>query len=163
MICMGTLSKAYGAIGGFIATEGYLAEILRYACTAYGFTSTLPPDQAAAVSEAIDMAADEPQRRRRLWDNQKYFVRGMDKLGYNLVSRASCILPVLIGDDAICEQYSQTLLEHGFHVDSILFPAVGKDQSRLRFIMNANHTREQIDSLLAVMKDLKSSPMAMKS
>jgi 7-keto-8-aminopelargonate synthetase-like enzyme len=85
----------------------------------------------------------------------------MDKLGYNLISRVSCILPVLIGDDTLCEQYSQALDAHGFHVDSIIFPAVGTHQARLRFIMNANHTREQIDRLLAVMKDLKSLPMTM--
>jgi 7-keto-8-aminopelargonate synthetase-like enzyme len=66
LICMGTLSKAYGAIGGFIATEKYICDILRFGCSAYGFTSTLPPDQAFAVSEAMDMVIDEPQRRQRL-------------------------------------------------------------------------------------------------
>src|SRR5262249_15411421 len=63
LIHMGTLSKAYGAIGGFVATNAAIAEILRLSCSAYGFTSTLPPDQALAVSEAIDAVQDEPKRR----------------------------------------------------------------------------------------------------
>jgi glycine C-acetyltransferase len=69
LIYMGTLSKAYGAIGGFIATEQHIAEMLRLTSAAYGFTSTLPPSQAVAVIEAMDMVRDEPERRRRLWEN----------------------------------------------------------------------------------------------
>ena len=81
IIHMGTLSKAYGCIGGFVATESYIAQILRFGCSAFGFTSTLPPDQAAAVLEAIDMVTDEPERRARLWDNQRYFVSRMHERG----------------------------------------------------------------------------------
>ena len=65
MIYMGTLSKAYGGIGGFIATEAHIARIIRLACSAYGFTSAIPPDQAVALSEAVDMVVDEPERRAR--------------------------------------------------------------------------------------------------
>jgi 8-amino-7-oxononanoate synthase len=155
LICMGTLSKAYGAIGGFIATDQYLVDILRLTCSAYGFTSTLPPDQACAVLEAMDIVLDEPQRRQRLWENQRYFVAEIDKLGYPLISRSTCLLPVMIGDESLCEWYSEQLYRRGFHVDSILFPAVPKGRSRLRFMMNANHTRPQLDALLGAMKELR--------
>jgi glycine C-acetyltransferase len=155
LISMGTLSKAYGAIGGFIATEKYIADILRFTCTAYGFTSTLPPDQAYAVSEAMDVIADEPERRRRLWDNQRYFVARMDKQGYRLISRNTPIVPVLLGDETLCEKYSHKLEESGVHVDAISFPAVPLGQSRLRFMMNANHTKDQIDKALDLMDELK--------
>lgn len=157
LICMGTLSKAYGAIGGFVATERYLADILRFTCTAYGYTSTLPPDQAFAVSEAMDIVQDEPQRLQRLWANQRRFVAEMDTMGLPMISRSTCIVPVMIGQESLCEVYSQRLEQHGFHVDSILFPAVPKNQSRLRFILNANHTAEQIDRLLAVLRELRST------
>lgn len=157
LICMGTLSKAYGAIGGFVAAESWVAEVLRLTCSAYGFTSTLPPDQAFAVSEAVDMVQDEPERRERLWANQRYFVQAMDDLGYRLLSRTTPIVPVWIGDEADCLQASQRLDDAGFHVDAIVFPAVPRNQSRLRFSMNANHTKKQIDRLLGVMAELQSS------
>lgn len=151
MIHMGTLSKAYGAIGGFIATEDYITDILRLSCSAYGFTSTLPPDQAYAVSEAIDMVLDEPERRQRLWDNQRYFVSRVEKLGYRLASKETPIIPVLIGDEQQCDRFALMLKQEGFHVDAVKFPAVPLKQARLRFIMNANHTREQIDRLVDVL------------
>jgi 8-amino-7-oxononanoate synthase len=151
LIQMGTLSKAYGAIGGFIATESYIAEILKMSCSAFGFTSTLPPDQVFAVSEAIDMSRDEPERRQRLWDNQRYFAAKLEKLGYHLISKLTPIIPVLIGDERKCDRFSWKLKEQGFHVDAVKFPAVGIKQSRLRFIMNANHTRGQIDKLVDVL------------
>lgn len=151
LICMGTLSKAYGAIGGFIASEHYLVDLLRFGCSAYSFTSTLPPDQAVAVLEAINMVTDEPARRQRLWENQRYFVSRMDALGFPLLARETPIVPMLIGDEAACESLSQLLAARGYHVDSIVFPAVAKNRARLRFMMNANHTREQIDGLLDVL------------
>lgn len=154
LIQMGTLSKAYGAIGGFIATESHITEILRLTCSAYGFTSTLPPDQAFAVSEAIDMSRDEPRRRQRLWDNQRYFVSRVEKLGFHLISRATPIVPVLIGDERECDRFARALKEEGFHVDAVKFPAVGLKQSRLRFIMNANHTHGQIDRLVEILGTL---------
>jgi glycine C-acetyltransferase len=157
LICMGTLSKAYGAIGGFVATEKYMGDMIRLTCTAYGFTSTLPPDQACAVSEAMDIVLDEPQRLQRLWENQRYFVVEMDRLRYTLVSRSTCIVPVLIGNEPLCEWFSERLEERGFHVDSVLFPGVPKGQARLRFVMNANHTRKQIDELLGVLGELRNT------
>ena len=157
LICMGTLSKAYGAIGGFIAAESWVVEVLRLTCSAYGFTSTLPPDQAFAVSEAVEMVRDEPERRERLWANQRYFIQAMDDLGFQLLSRATPIVPVWIGDETDCLQVSRRLDEAGFHVDAIVFPAVPKNRSRLRFSMNSNHTKQQIDRLAGVMSELGGS------
>ncbi|WP_325328829.1 pyridoxal phosphate-dependent aminotransferase family protein [Sulfuricella sp.] len=154
LIQMGTLSKAYGAIGGFIATESHISEILRLTSSAYGFTSTLPPDQAFAVSEAIDMSLDEPERRKRLWDNQRYFVSRVEKLGYHIVSKATPIVPIFIGDERECDRIAALLKDEGIHVDAVKFPAVGLKQSRLRFIMNANHTRAQIDKLVGILESL---------
>jgi 7-keto-8-aminopelargonate synthetase-like enzyme len=153
LISMGTLSKAYGAIGGFIATENYISETLRFTSSAYGFTSTMPPDQAFAVSTALDIVKDEPQRRERLWDNQRYFVKKVQELEMPLVSTETCIVPVLIGDEEKCERSAYTLSESGFHVDSILYPAVKRGKARLRFNMNAHHTREQIDSVVDALKE----------
>jgi len=151
IIQMGTLSKAYGCIGGFVATEAYVADILRIGCSAYGFTSTLPPDQAACVLEAIDMVVDEPERRQRLWRNQRCFVTRLQSCGVTPLSTATPIVPVHIGDEDECMRVASGMRASGFHVDAIMFPAIAPNQSRLRFMMNANHTTEQIDGAVTVL------------
>lgn len=148
IIHMGTLSKAYGCIGGFVATEPYIAQILRFGCSAFGFTSTLPPDQAAAVLEAIEMVTDEPDRRQRLWDNQRTFVSCLRARGIMPLSAETPIVPVHVGDEVACDRVATALRDAGFHVDAIVFPAIAPGQARLRFIMNAHHTTEQIEGVV---------------
>jgi glycine C-acetyltransferase len=151
IIHLGTLSKAYGCIGGFVATESYIAQILRFGCSAFGFTSTLPPDQAAAVLEAIDMVTDEPERRTRLWQNQRYFVSRLATQGIVPLSTDTPIVPVHVGDEGECVRIAGGLRDAGFHVDAIVFPAIGTGQSRLRFILNAHHTTAQIDGVVGAL------------
>jgi glycine C-acetyltransferase len=152
LIHMGTLSKAYGAIGGFVATEKCVADVLRLTSLAYGFTSTLPPSQTTAVSEALDMVAEEPERRERLWENQRHFVARMSPLGYTLVSTATPIVPIMIGSNALAECFSQLLRVEGIHVDAVKFPAVPINKARLRIQLNAGHTLAQIDYLVDVLE-----------
>ena len=159
LVQMGTLSKAYGAIGGFVATEAYVAEILRFGCSAFGFTSTIPPDQAAAVLEAIDIVTDEPERRARLWENQAYFVACLHEHGIMPTSTATPIVPVAVSDDAACVAIAVGLREAGFHVDPIVFPAIAPGQSRLRFMLNAHHTRDQIDGVVSELASLMPEPL----
>ena len=154
IIHMGTLSKAYGCIGGFVATEAHVVDILRFGCSAFGFTSTLPPDQAAALLEAITMVRDEPERRERLWSNQRYFVDRMINAGFSLRSTATPIVPLDVGDERDCEMLAAALRDGGVHVDAIMFPAVPAGQSRLRFILNANHTTAQIDRVVDALSAL---------
>lgn len=154
IIHMGTLSKAYGSIGGFVATESYVAEILRLGCSAYGFTSTLPPDQAAAVLEAIDMVQDEPERRRQLWENQQLFVQRMEEAGFPLACTQTPIVPLHVGDEAECARLAAGLRERGIHVDAIMFPAIARGQSRLRFIMNAGHSSAHVDLVIRSLEEL---------
>jgi glycine C-acetyltransferase len=153
---MGTLSKALGAIGGFVALEKEMADVLRLTSSAYGFTCPPPPDQAAALLAALDLLEEEPQRRARLWDNQRYFVERMRPLGYALTSTATPIVPVLIGDAERCQRFQRALRAEGFHVDAIQFPAVPVGQARLRFMLNAAHTHAQIDRVVEVMGRLAS-------
>ena len=156
IIHMGTLSKAYGCIGGFVATDEHVTRILRLGCPAWGFTSTLPPDQAAAVIEAIDIVRDEPERRMRLWENQRYFVERMLAAGFELPARDTPIVPLVVGDETECARLAAGLRVVGIHVDAIMFPAVPVGQSRLRFIMNAHHTAAHIDRVVATLQSLVS-------
>jgi glycine C-acetyltransferase len=152
LIYMATLSKAYGSIGGYIAAHGLITEVLRMSCPAYGFTATLPPDQAMVISTAFDVVRDEPQRRQRLWDNHRYFVERMADLNYRLVSTQTPIVPLWLGDEAKAEQLALAIRAEGIHVDFIKFPAVPIKSARLRIQMNAGHRQEDIDHLIEVLK-----------
>jgi 8-amino-7-oxononanoate synthase len=152
LIYMATLSKAFGSIGGYIAANGLITEILRITCPAYGFTATLPPDQAMVISEAIDVVRDEPERRQRLWDNQRYFVKRMAALNYRLLSTETPIVPLWLGDEAKIAQLALAIRKEGIHVDAIRFPAVSINSARLRIQLNAGHRREDIDHLVEVLR-----------
>jgi 8-amino-7-oxononanoate synthase len=152
LIYMATLSKAYGSIGGYVASHALITEILRMSCPAYGFTATLPPDRAMVISTAIDVVRDEPERRRRLWDNQRYFVKRMADLSFRLVSTETPIVPIWLGDEDRTQQLALAVRAEGIHVDSIRFPAVPIKSARLRIQLNAGHRREQIDHLVDVLK-----------
>lgn len=160
IIQMGTLSKAFGAIGGFVAVDREMADVIRLTSSAYGFTCPPPPDQASALIAALDLLSEEPQRRQKLWKNQRYFIERMRPLGYHLVSTETAIVPVLIGEAQLCIRYVEALRNAGIHVDAVQFPAVPLGQARLRFMMNAAHTKAQIDRVVAVMKDVDVGSMA---
>ncbi len=151
---MGTLSKALGALGGFVAVEREVANVLRLTSSAYGYTCPPPPNQAAAALAALDLLREEPQRRQRLWDNQRYFIDKMAPLGYTILSTQTAILPVLVGEAETCQRYAIALRKEGIQVDAVQFPAAPVGQARLRFVMNAGHTRAQIDHLVGVMARL---------
>ncbi len=152
LIYMATLSKAYGSIGGYVAATGLITEILRMSSAAYGFTATLPPDQAMIISTAIDVVRDEPERRRQLWANQRYFVRRMADLNYKLVATQTPIVPIWLGDDAKADKLALAIRAEGIHVDAIRFPAVPLNSARLRIQMNAGHSRADIDHLIDVLR-----------
>ena len=152
LIYMATLSKAYGSIGGYIASHALITEILRMSCPAYGFTATLPPDQAMVISTAIDVVRDEPGRRARLWENQRYFVKRMADLCFRLVSTETPIVPIWLGDEERTQELALVLRAEGIHVDAIQFPAVSLKSARLRIQLNAGHRREDIDLLVDILE-----------
>jgi glycine C-acetyltransferase len=152
LIYMATFSKAYGSIGGYVAANRLITEILRMSSAAYGFTATLPPDQAMIISTAIDVVRDEPERRRRLWANQRYFVERMADLNYKLVATETPIVPIWLGKDAKAEKLALAIRAEGIHVDAIRFPAVPLNSARLRIQLNAGHRREDIDHLVEILR-----------
>ena len=155
IIYMGTLSKAYGAIGGFVAASPHIIEVLRLVSPAHGFTSAMPPDQIAAVETAMDIVADEPERRVRLWANQRYLLSKLDELCCAVVSRSTPIVPLLVRDEMAAVRLSTILRKMGIHVDAIKFPAVPLGSARIRIQLNACHTKLQIDNLIAALEQNK--------
>jgi hypothetical protein len=95
---------------------------------------------------------DEPERRQRLWDNQRYFVKRMADLNYRLVSTETPIVPIWLGDEEKAEHLARAIREEGMHVDAVRFPAVPIKSARIRIQLNAGHRSEDIDHLLEVLK-----------
>ena len=104
------------------------------------------------ISTAIDIVKDEPERRRRLWDNQRYFVKRMAALNYRLVSTDTPIVPIWLGEDEKTQQLAAAVRAEGLHVDAIKFPAVPLKSGRLRIQLNAGHRREDIDRLVDILE-----------
>jgi 7-keto-8-aminopelargonate synthetase-like enzyme len=97
---------------------------------------------------------DEPERRKHLWQNQRRFVTQLTARGLTPLSTCTPIVPVHVGDEAACRRVAAGMRVAGFHVDAIMFPAIAAGQSRLRFILNAHHTAEQIDAAIEVLRAL---------
>ncbi|MGC9540720.1 aminotransferase class I/II-fold pyridoxal phosphate-dependent enzyme [Streptomyces sp. UG1] len=149
---MGTLSKALGSLGGYIAARGPLIEYLRFTAPLHIFSTGISPANTAAALEAIRVVRDDPRRVARVRRLAEHFrdearARGLD-IG---VSRASAVIPVIIGDWEKTMALSNTLLERGVNVMPIGYPAVARDECRLRFFINADHSEEDLEHSLDIL------------
>ncbi|WP_435214784.1 aminotransferase class I/II-fold pyridoxal phosphate-dependent enzyme [Streptomyces sp. bgisy034] len=149
---MGTLSKALGSLGGYIAARGPLIEYLRFTAPLHIFSTGISPANTAAALEAIRVVRDDPQRVARVRRLAEHFrdearARGLD-IG---VSRASAVIPVIVGDWEKTMALSNTLLQRGVNVMPIGYPAVARDECRLRFFINADHSEEDLEHSLDIL------------
>jgi 7-keto-8-aminopelargonate synthetase-like enzyme len=142
---MGTLSKALASGGGYIAGERGLIEYLRYLAPGFIFSVGLsPPDTAAAIA-ALDILEREPDRPRQLRERAKLFRQLARGIGLQVGGdEGAPVVSLVIGEDEVCMQLSLRLLERGIHVQPIVYPAVPRNTSRLRFFITIDHTEEQI-------------------
>jgi 8-amino-7-oxononanoate synthase len=152
---MGTLGKALGGFGAYVAGSRGLRELLINRCRSFIFTTALPPAVMAMALAALDLVQREPQRRAALWANCRRLNQGLTKLGFELGSSESPILPLMVGDAKKCMELSERLLEHGVFAQGIRPPTVPPGTSRLRITLMATHTEEQIDRALSAFKELK--------
>jgi glycine C-acetyltransferase len=151
-IDMGTLSKAFGCIGGYIAGSQELREYLINSARSFIFTTAHPPCVTAAIMEAIKMIQDEPQHLKKLWDNTKYFKEGLMDLGFDTGSSQTPITPVIVGESSTAQELSKRMFDEGVFVKPIVYPLVAKDKARVRTIVTAQHTREDLDFCLEKFK-----------
>jgi glycine C-acetyltransferase len=149
LVQMGTLGKALGSFGAYIAGSAALRELLINRCRSFIFTTSLPPAVMAMGVAAIDLIQREPQRRRALRDNCARIRDGLSRLGYLLDSRSQ-ILPLMIGDATACMRLSEQLLDRGVYAQGIRPPTVPPGTSRLRITLMATHTYDQINRALEV-------------
>jgi len=149
-IQVGTLSKAIGALGGYVAGSRTLIDYLYHRARPFLFSTSHPPAVAAACIAAIDVLEQEPHIIDRLWDNTKFFKAGLQALGFNTGVSESPITPVIVGDGALAMKLSDRLFERGVFAQGIAFPTVARDKARVRTIVTATHTRGELQFALDV-------------
>ena len=142
---MGTFSKAYGVVGGHISGSEDLVRFALNKSRTWLLSGSHPPAVAAACTAAIDVLEQEPEHVRSLWDNTNYFKKAMGQLGFDLGRSQTPITPVMMGDTGVAKRLSQRLFEEKVFALPIVFPMVAKDKARIRTIMNAALTREDLD------------------
>ncbi len=157
-IQVGTLSKAVGALGGYVAGSRSLIDFLYHRARPFLFSTSHPPAVAAACIAAIDVLMEEPQLIDRLWENTRFFKAGLNALGFNTGLSESPITPVIVGESALAMKLSDRLFEEGVFAQGIVFPTVARDKARVRTIVAATHTREDLqyalDAFLKVGREL---------
>jgi glycine C-acetyltransferase len=141
---VGTLSKAFGVVGGFIAGPGHLIEWLQNRGRPYLFSNSAPPAVVAASIAALDVLRDEPDRLRRLWTNTALFKDGLRAMGFDTGASETPITPVIAGDASTAQALADRLFDEGVFAPAIVFPTVARDQARVRTIVTADHTEDDL-------------------
>jgi glycine C-acetyltransferase len=149
-IQVGTLSKAIGVLGGYVAGTKTLIEFLYHRARPFLFSTSHPPAVAAACLAAIDVLEQEPTIIDRLWENTRFFKAGLNALGFNTGLSQSPITPVIVGEGALAMKLSDRLFESGVFAQGIAFPTVARDKARVRTIVTATHTRDELQFALDV-------------
>ena len=147
-IQVGTLSKAVGALGGYVAGSTALREILTQRARPFLFSTSHPPAVVAACREAIRVMQDEPELLERLWTNTRHFKAELGRLGFASGRSETPITPVMMGDPETAMRFSDRLMGEGVFAQPVVYPTVALDQARIRTIVTAAHTDEQLDRAL---------------
>jgi len=145
---IGTLSKAIGVLGGYVASERALIELLTQRGRPFLFSTSHPPGVAAACLEALRVMEDEPERIERLWSNTRMFKAGLRELGFDIGRSTTPITPVMAFDERRALALSDRLLEEGVFAQGIVYPTVARGQARVRTIVTAEHTEADLSEAL---------------
>jgi len=153
---VGTLSKAIGALGGYVCGSRDLIDFLYHRARPFLFSTSHPPSVAASCIAAFDVLENEPERIEKLWENTRFFKRELGTLGFNIggvntPASETPITPVIVGEGRAAMEFSRQLFREGVMATGIAFPTVPEGKARIRTIMTATHTREQLEKALEVL------------
>ena len=148
---VGTLSKAIGCLGGYICGSRDLIDFLYHRGRPFLFSTSHPPGVAAACLAAFDILEQEPERIQNLWDNTRYFKQNLAAAGFVTGNSESPITPIMVGEAAAAHAYSRALFDSGLLATGIGYPTVPKGKARVRTIVTATHSREQLDQALDIL------------
>jgi glycine C-acetyltransferase len=149
----GTFSKAFGAIGGFVAGSKDTIQYLRFYAHPYVFSCALPPAVVAGITKALEIGIREPELRTQLWDNAEYFHAQLRGLGIDTGRSTTYIMPIVIGDRERMYQLGHELRRRGLWVAPVDYPAVPLNRVCFRACVTANHTRADLDEALNILAD----------
>jgi len=147
---IGTLSKAFGVIGGVIAGKKLIVDYIRQKARPFLFSSAPTPADTAACLAAVDILEESEELVERLWENARYLKAGMDELGFDTGHSQTPILPIMLGDAGLAKEFSRRLFENGVFAMGIGYPTVPKGQARIRVMNTAAHTKADLDFGLEV-------------
>jgi len=149
-IVMGTFSKSFASIGGFIVAEAYVIDYIKHHSRALIFSASMPPAATATVLAALDIIEQEPQRIECLWKNARKMKAGFDALGFDTGKSETPIIPLLIGDDMNTFAFWKMLFDNGIFSNPVITPAVPPGHGRIRTSYMATHTEAELDHVLQV-------------
>lgn len=142
---IGTLSKAFGVVGGFIAGKKVLIDYLRQQARPFLFSSSLSPAETASALEATKTLSESDNLVKKLWENARYFQSKIKEMGYDIGSTQTPITPVMIYDEKKTKEFSTKLYEEGIFASAIVYPTVPKGKARIRVMISASHSKEDLD------------------
>ena len=147
-IIMGTFSKSFASLGGFVATDKIITNYLRHHSRSYIFTASITPASTAAVSKALDIMIAEPERQEHLWEITKFALEGFREMGCEIGHTETPIIPLFIRDNNKTFAITRDLLNEGIFVNPVVSPAVAPNDTLIRFCLMATHTKAQVETAL---------------
>ena len=147
-LIMGTFSKSFASLGGFIATDAPIANYLRHNSRSYIFSASATPAAIGAANAALDIMLSEPERQEHLWEMTNYALAGFRNMGCEIGHTSTPIIPLFIRDNDKTFLLTRMLLDEGVFVNPVVAPAVASDSTLIRFSLMATHTKDQIDFAL---------------
>jgi len=145
---VGTLSKAFGVVGGYVAASKKVVEYLRQKARPFLFSSAVTPGDVAACIAAVEILTESDELVNRLWDNANYFKTEMKNLGFDLGISQTPITPVMLGDAKLAQEFSKNLFKEGIFAQAIGYPTVPKGKARIRVMISATHSKDDLDFAL---------------
>jgi glycine C-acetyltransferase len=147
---IGTLSKAIGVVGGYVAGKRNLIDWLKVRSRPFLFSTSLTPADVAASKRSIEILMESTELNKKLWENGHYLKKGLKSLGFNIGNSETPITPCIIGDESLAQQFSKRLNEEGVYAKAIVFPTVPQGTGRVRNMPTAAHTKEMLDKAIAI-------------
>ncbi len=153
-LTVGTFSKSFGAIGGFVAGDRKLMTYLRVFARSYVFSCAMAPHTAAGILKVLELFENDKSDRERLLKNTLYMQEKLKETGFDIGDTASQVIPIIVGNDRKLREIGKSIYAEGLYTGVVTFPAVSKKRTRLRLSMSSNHTREQMDKCVTILQNV---------
>lgn len=149
-LIMGTFSKSFASLGGFVAGDAAVINYIKHTARSFIFSASLPAPNAMAAAAALEIMETEPWHVEKLWENGKFMLQGLKQLGFNTGATQTPIIPIIIGEDELCFRFWKELFDGGLYCNAVVSPAVPEGMALLRTSYMATHTREQLEKVLDI-------------